>query len=187
MSAPDRHQLHVYTGDGKGKTTSCVGLAVRAVGAGHRVVFIQFDKGYDGQNEHYSERKVLRTLAGLRLEPTGRERIQPDGTFRFGVLPGDREEAQRGLALARAAVASSEVHLVILDEVLSAQQYHLITEADLLALLEAWRDAGRPCELVLSGRTRLSSVLDQADLVTEMRKVRHYFDAGVPAREGIEY
>jgi len=86
-------------------------------------------------------------------------------------------------AILRNATARS---LVILDEVLSAQQYRLIREEDILELLEDWRREGR-AELVLSGRTKLQSVLDAADLVTEMRKVKHYFDAGVPAREGIEY
>lgn len=182
-----RHRLHLYTGDGKGKTTACVGLAVRAVGAGHRVLLVQFDKGFDGQNEHYSERKVLRTLPGLRLEPTGCERMMPDGRFRFGVQPQDRAEAERALALAREALASSDFDLILLDEVLSAQQYHLITEDELLALLALWEEHDRPCEFVLSGRTRLASVLEKADLVTEMKKVKHYFDAGVPARLGIEY
>jgi len=185
--AVSRHMLHVYTGEGKGKTTSCVGLAVRAVGAGHRVALVQFDKGFDGENEHYSERKVLRTLPGLRLEPTGCERMMPDGRFRFGVQPQDRAEALRGLDLARAAVSSAEFDLVLLDELLSAQQYHLLSEEEVLGLLALWEEAGRPCELVLSGRTRLASVLDRADLVTEMRKVKHYFDAGVPARLGIEF
>ncbi len=183
---PHAPRLHVYTGDGKGKTTACIGLAVRAVGAGRRVWMIQFDKGFDGTNEHYAERKVLRTIPLLRLDPTGCERIRPDGTFRFGVTPPDLEEASRGLSLAREAVRSPDYDLVILDEVLSAQQYRLIREEDILELLEDWRREGR-AELVLSGRTKLQSVLDAADLVTEMRKVKHYFDAGVPAREGIEY
>ncbi len=180
-------KLHVYTGDGKGKTTSCIGLAVRAVGAGKRVALIQFDKGFDGTNEHYSERKVLRKLDGLSLEPTGLERIKPDGTFRFGVLPGDVEEAKRGLALAARAAVSSDFDLVILDEILSAQQYHLVSEDDLLGILKRWDEAKRPCELVLSGRTRLKSVVERADLVTEMKKIKHYFDQGVEAREGIEF
>ncbi len=183
---PVAPRLHVYTGDGKGKTTACIGLAVRALGAGKRVWMIQFDKGFDGKNEHYAERKILRGLSGLRLDPTGCERIRPDGTFRFGVTEADRLEARRGLALAREAVVSPDFGLVILDEILSAQQYRLIQEEDVLGVVALWKEKGR-AELVLSGRTRLSSVLEAADLVTEMRKVKHYFDAGVPAREGIEF
>jgi cob(I)alamin adenosyltransferase len=183
---PDAPRLHVYTGDGKGKTTACIGLAVRALGAGRRVWMIQFDKGFDGTNEHYAERKILRGLPGLRLDPTGCQRIRPDGTFRFGVTEADREEARRGLALAREAVVSPDFGLVILDEILSAQQYRLLREEDVLGVVALWKERGR-AELVLSGRTRLASVLEAADLVTEMRKVKHYFDAGVPAREGIEF
>jgi cob(I)alamin adenosyltransferase len=182
----ERPKLHVYTGDGKGKTTSCIGLAVRALGAGKKVWLIQFDKGYDGTNEHYSERTVLRTLPGLRLDPTGCERMMPTGRFRFGVLPEDSAEAQRGLALAREAVASKEYDLVILDELLSAERYHLIKEQEILDLVALWRDKGR-AELVLSGRTKLRSVIGAADLVTEMKKVKHYFDEGLPARLGIEF
>lgn len=176
----------MYTGDGKGKTTCCVGLAVRALGAGKKVWLIQFDKGYDGTNEHYSERKILRALSGLRLDPTGCERMMPTGRFRFGVQAGDTAEAQRGLALSREAVASGDFDLVILDEVLSAEKYHLIEEQDILKIIELWREKGR-AELVLSGRTRLQSVLGAADLVTEMTKVKHYFDEGLPARLGIEF
>lgn len=181
-----RPQLHVYTGEGKGKTTACIGLAVRALGAGLRVVFIQFDKGFDGTNEHYSERHILRTLPGLRLEPTGCERIQPDGRFRFGVTPADRAEAERALTLARQAVSAGEADLLILDEILSAQKYHLLSEQEVLDLLAVWRENPR-CELVLSGRTTLKSVLDAADLITEMRKVKHYYDDGLFARKGIEF
>jgi len=183
---PARPQLHIYTGDGKGKTTACIGLAVRALGAGMRVRFIQFDKGFDGQNEHYSERHILRELANLRLDPTGCERIQADGHFRFGVTPEDRSEALRALALARDALRANEANLVILDEILSAQQVHLISEQDILDLIASWR-AEPKCELVLSGRTKLASVLGQADLVTEMRKVKHYYDAGLLARRGIDF
>jgi cob(I)alamin adenosyltransferase len=183
---PYAPKLHVYTGDGKGKTTACVGLAVRAVGNGLKVWFIQFDKGYDGKNEHYAERHVLRKLAGLRLDPTGCERMQSNGRFRFGVTPEDLGEARRGLALAREAVASKDFDLVILDELLSAQQYHLIVESDILDILALWRSDPH-AELVLSGRTRLKSVIEEADLVTEMVKVKHYFDAGIPARPGIEF
>jgi cob(I)alamin adenosyltransferase len=183
---PLRPQLHVYTGDGKGKTTSCLGLAIRALGAGMKVRFIQFDKGFEGQNEHYCERNILRQLPGLKLDATGCERIQQDGRFRFGTTAGDRAEAQRGLALAREAVTSGESDLVVLDEILSAQQYNLIAEEEILDLLALWRSAPR-CELVLSGRTKLKSILDAADLVTEMRKAKHYYDAGLLARRGIDF
>ena len=71
-------QIHIYYGYGKGKTTCCVGLAIRSLGAGKRVALVQFDKGYDGEKEHYSERHILRQLDGIELYPTGCERMLPD-------------------------------------------------------------------------------------------------------------
>ncbi len=180
-------RLHIYTGDGKGKTTACVGLAVRAIGAGHRAAFIQFDKGYDGNNEHYAERFVLRMLPKLALTPTGCERMRPDGTFRFSNEPSDYAEAARGLAAARVAALSAEFDLVILDEAVTAAGLTgLVKEADLLSLIVQWRKQGR-CELVLSGRGLTPALADAADLITEMKKVKHYFDDGQLARRGIEY
>jgi cob(I)alamin adenosyltransferase len=180
-------RLHIYTGDGKGKTTACAGLAVRAIGAGHRAAFIQFDKGYDGNNEHYAERFVLRMLPKLALIPTGCERMRPDGTFRFSNEPADYAEAARGLAAAKQAALSTDFDLVVLDEAVTAAGLTgLIKEADLLALIAQWRKSGR-CELVLSGRGLTPALAEAADLISEMKKVKHYFDDGQKARRGIEY
>jgi cob(I)alamin adenosyltransferase len=184
----ERHYIHVYYGGGKGKTTSSIGLAVRAAGAGKRVLFLQFDKGFDpARGEHYAERKVLRTIPGIRLFPTGCERMRPDGTFRFGVEPADLEEARRGLAEATRAVASKDYDLVVLDEALGALAYGLLEEKDVVAILDAYEAAGRPCELVLTGHKLPESVKTRADLITHVQKVKHYFDLGVAAREGIEF
>jgi cob(I)alamin adenosyltransferase len=180
--------LHVYYGGGKGKTTAAIGLAVRAAGAGKRVLFLQFDKGFDpDRGEHYAERKVLRRIPEITLFPTGRERIRADGTFRFGVEPADLAESARGLAEAKRAVASRDFDLVILDETLGALAYGLLDEPQVLSILEAWEAAGRPCELILTGHKLPESVKSHADLVTHVQKVKHYFDKGVPAREGIEF
>jgi len=180
--------VHVYYGGGKGKTTSSIGLAVRAAGAGMRVLFLQFDKGFDKERgEHYSERKMLRRISEITLFPTGCERMRADGTFRFGVMPEDLAEAKRGLDEARRAVASRDFELVILDEALGALAYGLVEEADIIAILDAHEAAGRPCELVLTGHKLPESVKTRADLVTHVQKVKHYFDKGVPARVGIEF
>jgi cob(I)alamin adenosyltransferase len=187
ITPPPKPRLQIYTGDGKGKTTACVGLAVRAIGAGHRAAFIQFDKGYDGNNEHYAERFVLRMLPKLALFPTGCERMRPDGSFRFSNEPADYAEAVRGLAAAREAALGRDFDLVILDEAVTAAGLTgLIKEADLLALIKQWRNQGR-CELVLSGRGLTPALAEAADLITEMKKVKHYFDDGQTARRGIEY
>ena len=183
--APD-HQLHVYYGFGKGKTTACVGLAVRAVGAGKRVAIVQFDKGYDGETEHYSERHVLRGLERVELFPTGCERMMPDGDFRFSADEQDLKEAQRGLSIAHERLKSGDQDLLILDEILAAVAYDLLEQKDVTGLLDAY-DARRTCELVLSGHKVWDALVERADLVTEMRKVKHYYGKGTPARKGIEF
>src|ERR1700722_8469062 len=94
------NRFHIYYGFGKGKTTSVIGLAVRALGAGKKVALIQFDKGYDGVNEHYSERKILRSFSNLELFPFGKERVLGKNAFRFKNEPGDFEEAQKALTKA---------------------------------------------------------------------------------------
>ena len=180
------HQIHVYYGYGKGKTTCCMGLAVRALGAGRQVAIVQFDKGYDGENEHYSERHVLRKLDGVDLFPTGCERMQPDGTFRFGVQEEDLAEAQRGLGIARELIESGTQGLLVLDEVLAAVAYDLLEPSDVMALLDVY-DRDRRCELVLSGHKVWKELVARVDLVTEMRKVKHYYAKGTPARPGIEF
>lgn len=185
--AEDRiHQVHVYYGYGKGKTTSCIGLAVRAVGAGRRVDLVQFDKGYDGETEHYSERHVLRQLDGVTLHPTGCERMMPDGTFRFGAEPQDIQEARRGLEIARMLLREGIQDLLILDEILAATVYGLLEREDVMDLLDLY-EGDRRCELVLTGHKVWDALVERVDLATEMRKVKHYYARGVPAREGIEF
>jgi len=180
------HCLHIYYGYGKGKTTCCIGLVVRALGAGKRVALVQFDKGYDGRHEHYSERHTLRGLQGLELEPTGCERMRPDGSFRFGAEEQDREEARRGLSLARNFIEHGKQDLLVLDEVLAAVAYDLVPRSDVTSLLDLY-DRNRRCELVLSGHKVWDELVERADLVTEMRKVKHYYAKGVPARLGVEF
>ncbi|MFT5365116.1 MAG: cob(I)alamin adenosyltransferase [Candidatus Latescibacterota bacterium] len=180
------HQLHLYYGFGKGKTTCCMGLILRALGAGHRVALVQFDKGYDGENEHYAERRILRALDGIDLVPTGCERMMPDGSFRFGAQPEDLAEAQRGLEKAQAFIRDGLYDLVVLDEFLAAVAYDLLEQSDVMDTVELWQQT-RSCELVLSGHKVWDSLVLQADLVTEMRKVKHYYAKGVPARAGVEF
>lgn len=180
------HRIHIYYGYGKGKTTCCMGLALRALGAGKRVAIVQFDKGYDGETEHYSERNILRGLDGVGLHPTGCERMNPDGSFRFGAEERDVEEARRGVSIARDLIAEGEQELLVLDEILAAVTYDLLEPEDVIALLDVY-DAGRRCELVLSGHKVWDELVERADLVTEMRKIKHYYAKGTPARVGIEF
>ena len=180
------HQVHAYYGFGKGKTTCCVGLAIRVLGAGGQVSMVQFDKGYDGEAEHYSERHVLRELDGIELYPTGCERMMQDGTFRFGAEHQDIEEARRGLKTARLLLREGRQDLLILDEILAAVAYGLLQRSDVMELLDLY-DSDRRCELALSGHKVWDDLLERVDLATEMRKVKHYYARGIPARKGIEF
>ncbi len=166
--------VHVYTGDGKGKTTAALGLALRAVGAGWKVFIGQFAKGMQ-----YSELAALERFADLiTICQYGRR------TFIEGQpQSADLKSAARGLAECREALVSGEYSLVILDEANVAAGLQLIPLEELLELIDA-----RPAhvELVITGRWADEEVLRRADLVTEMREVKHYYNDGVLARTGIE-
>ncbi|MCX8007686.1 MAG: cob(I)yrinic acid a,c-diamide adenosyltransferase [Coriobacteriia bacterium] len=168
--------VQVYTGDGKGKTTAAVGLAVRAAGAGLRVAFVQFVKG----GERSSELPMLERL-GVRVERPARAST---GLLAGGATDEDRRAAAETLAIAQDAIAGGAYDLVVLDEACVAAAYGLVDEVHLLAALR-----GRPVhvEVVLTGRGATDALLEAADLVTEMRAVRHPFDRGVKARKGIEF
>ena len=166
--------VQVYTGDGKGKTTAALGLALRAAGAGLRVYFGQFIKNAD-----YSEIKALARCADcITVRQFGR------GCFLLTEpAPEDRAAARRALEGLSEALTSGDYDLVIADEANVAVALGLIEANDLVSLIDR-----RPeqVELVLTGRGAPDAVLARADLVTEMRCVRHYYDRGVLARQGIE-
>ena len=166
--------VQVYTGDGKGKTTAALGLALRAAGAGLRVYFGQFIKNAD-----YSEIKALARFADcITVRQFGR------GCFLLTEpAPEDRAAARRALEGLSEALTSGDYDLVIADEANVAVALGLIEANDLVSLIDR-----RPeqVELVLTGRGAPDAVLARADLVTEMRCVRHYYDRGVLARPGIE-
>jgi cob(I)alamin adenosyltransferase len=179
-------QLQVYTGDGKGKTTAAVGLCVRAAGAGFKVAFIQFDKGSEGE-DFYSERNILRKISEIEVHPTGKIRMMPSGQFRFSNSPPDFAEAARGLALAIKIIESKKFKVVVCDEILSCLLTTLLTEADVLKLIDVYEINGKSGDLILTGRSLPEAIKAKADLVTEMKMIKHYFNKGLPARKGIEF
>ena len=172
----ERGLIQVYTGNGKGKTTAALGLALRAVGRGLKVCMIQFIKGGGAYGEHQA---AARYFPELTIHQTGR-----DGWIHRDRLdPEDIRIARETLEMARLALTGGEYDLVILDEINGAAWFGLIDVADILELM------GRKpptVELVLTGRGADERVLAAADLVTEMCEVKHYYAAGVPARLGIE-
>ncbi len=166
--------VQVYTGNGKGKTTAALGLALRAAGAGLHVFVAQFIKG-----RPCSEHKALQRFADLiTVEQFGR------GCFVHGPPSAeDMAAAARGLAMARREMESGKWALVILDEANTAVDCGLFAVNDLLDCIQA-RPAG--VELIITGRNAADQVIAQADLVTEMCEVKHYCSQGIPARRGIE-
>lgn len=180
------NRLHIYYGYGKGKTTSSIGLIIRAIGAGQKAALVQFDKGYDGVNEHYSERKILRSLPNLQLFPFGKERVLGPNAFRFKNEPGDFEEAQKGLRKAKELLAEEGLGLLVLDELLAAVMCKLVTQAEVMELIDLYNQ-NRRCELVITGHQVWPELAEKADLVTELRKEKHYFDQKMPSKEGIEF
>jgi cob(I)alamin adenosyltransferase len=175
--------IQVFTGNGKGKTSAALGMALRAVGHGMRVAIVCFDKG----GEHYSERKAIaeHLKESIDVYPTGLDRMNSaTKKFRMGVSPEDKDEAERGLQIVRDLFARHEHQLVILDEVNTAVCLGMLTEADVLSVITSKPE---DVELILTGRNCPESFKSIADLVTEMTLVKHYFYQGVEAREGLDY
>jgi cob(I)alamin adenosyltransferase len=165
--------VHVYTGNGKGKTTAALGLAMRAVGQGMKVIFIQFVKGLPcGEHsfvQQYKPFEIVQISVGDSFKKS-KEQLSP--------------EAQQTLAYAEHEIASGKYDLVILDEIFVAINQGLISVKQVLDLLDA-----KPAsvELVLTGRKAPPEIVQRADLVTEMLKIKHPFDTGTSARRAIEY
>ena len=165
---------HVYTGNGKGKTTAAFGLALRAIGAGYRVYIGQFVKGME-----YSELHAF-TLLGdaVTVRQFGR------GCFINGApVAEDIAAAREGLQEIKEVLFSGRYQVVILDEANIATRYGLVHVEELLTLISGKPDA---VELVITGRDADPRVIEAADLVTEMKEVKHYYKKGVTARKGIE-
>lgn len=166
--------VHIYTGKGKGKTTAALGLAIRAAGAGLKVYMAQFVKG-----RHYSELHTLQRLSDLIT-------VEQYGLPRF--LNGkpsvpDIEAAHKGIERLKSSMLSGKFDVVIVDEGNVAVTYGLISKQDLLDLIEMKPESQ---ELIITGRGALPEIIDKADLVTEMKVIKHYYDKGVGARVGVE-
>jgi cob(I)alamin adenosyltransferase len=169
--------IHLYTGDGKGKTTAALGLALRAVGNGLRVLIIQFLKsGADPSGEEVAAGKLAPQLEIRRRGAPGF--VQPDR-----ITEEDRRRAQSALAEASKEMAARQWDLIVLDEINVAVAFGLVPLEDVQSFLD-----GKPAglEVVLTGRRAPQELIDAADLVTEMREVKHYYNDGVEARRGIE-
>ncbi|GAB6160867.1 cob(I)yrinic acid a,c-diamide adenosyltransferase [Desulfothermus naphthae] len=166
--------VQVYTGNGKGKTTAAIGLAVRAAGANLKVFIGQFVKGM-----HYSELESLKRFSDLiTIKQFGRE------CFIFhDPTEEDIKCARDGLKEAKEIINSGEYQVVILDEINIALYYNLFPIDEVVDII---KNKPENVELILTGRYAPQEIIDIADLVTEMREIKHYYVKGVVAREGIE-
>ncbi len=167
--------LQLYIGDGKGKTTAAIGLAVRAKGRGFRVAVIQFLKGKRSGEFNAAKRYALFSIFKFGRK----EFVQPDN-----LTDQDYQKAEKGVKFASRIVQSGDYELVILDEILTAVNLHLIPEDRLIAIVD---NCPPRTELAMTGRDAPESIKSKADLITEMKKIKHYYDKDVKARRGIEF
>ena len=171
-----RGLVYVFTGEGKGKTSTALGIALRALGHGLKVYVAYFMKG----DYPYGERASLSKSPNVKLESFGKTSfVDPKS-----IKPEERKEAQRGFEAARQAVLGGNYDVVILDEVNLAVAWKLIELDKVLKLIE---DKPLQVDLILTGRKADSKLIESADLVTEMVKIKHPYDKGIKARRGIDY
>lgn len=170
-----RGLVQVYTGNGKGKTTAALGLALRAAGYGLRTKVIQFLKGVP-----YGELSSVSGVPSITIEQFGtKEWLHPQS-----IREEDRRRAREAMRRAREVVARGEANIVVLDEVNLALDWKMLPAAEVLDLMATKPDA---IELVLTGRSCPAEIMAAADLVTEMHEVKHPYQRGIDARGGIEF
>jgi cob(I)alamin adenosyltransferase len=166
--------IQVYTGNGKGKTTAALGLSIRAAGAGLKVFIAQFMKMGD-----YSEIKALKRFSDLiTVEQYG------IGKFIKGSPSSkDIEASKKGIKKVKEVVSSGEYDVIVIEEGNMAAYFNLVSVDDLLDIIE---NKPENIEIVITGRNADPRIIEKADLVTEMKEIKHYYQKGVKAREGIE-
>ncbi len=176
-SEPFRKGLvQIFTGDGKGKTSAALGGVLRALGHGLRVFIVAFMKG----DYPYGEWNILSKLPNVNIARFGLRTF----TDPKNIKPEERKQAKQALAVARMAMLSGNYEMVVLDEVNVAEAWKLVKLDEVVRLI---RDKPPNVELILTGRHADKKLVEMADLVTEMIKVKHPYDKGIMAREGIDY
>jgi cob(I)alamin adenosyltransferase len=166
--------VHIYCGDGKGKTTASIGLTIRAAGSGMRVLFAQFFK-----NGSSSEMNAMKLIPNINC-------IFTDKTFGFyktmSIPEKERSVIENNHLLSNAISCADNYDLIIFDEIISAYNYGTIEKAVLTDFIKNTK-----CEIVMTGRNPAGELIDLSDYVSEVKKIKHPFDKGVAARQGIEF
>ncbi len=173
--------IQVYTGNGKGKTTASLGLAMRALGRCWKVLIIMFTKGGDNYGELISFRNLSPEIAkNLTIIQAGLDRI----IYSNNKNSKDEEEIKKGWELAKKAIINDEYNLIILDEANIAIDLGIL---DVNEVLEVLKNKPEEMEIVLTGRNANPKIIEIAHLVSEINPIKHYWDTGISARKGIEY
>lgn len=171
----DQGLLQVYTGDGKGKTTAAIGAGIRAIGAGYKVCMIQFMKG-----RKYHELNTLESLAAFSVEQYGRDEFVD---FHHPA-PEDIQLAQQGWMASKQYMKSRQFDVIILDEILTAIYFGLLDEKEIISSIQS---RPKSVELILTGRQDSTQMKHQADIVTEMKNVKHCYQKGITNRKGFDW
>jgi cob(I)alamin adenosyltransferase len=173
----DRPRILIFTGDGKGKTTAALGMALRAAGHGLRSLVVQFVKA----DASTGELAAARNMPGLEIVQTGLGFVPKPSHPKY---PAHKAAAEKGLRMASDAIVSGQYDLIVLDEMTHAITKGLLAEQ---AVVEAIKQAKPGCCIVLTGRGATEGLMALADTVTEMRSLKHALDQGIPAQKGVEY
>lgn len=173
--------IQVYTGNGKGKTTASLGLAMRALGRCWKVLIVMFLKGGDDYGELNSFRNLSPEISkNLNIVQAGLDRI----VYSDNKTPEDEKEIKKGWELAKKAIQNDEYNLIILDEANVAMDLRFI---DVDEVAQVLKNKPEEMEIVLTGRNANPKIIELAHLVSEIKPVKHYWDTGIVARKGIEY
>jgi cob(I)alamin adenosyltransferase len=177
----ERGYIQIYTGDGKGKTTASLGLALRAIGHGWKVLIIQFTKGEQNDSNFYGElASSTKLMPNLDFAQFGLDRV----VYSHNINIDDYKETRKGWQFAKDVISSNRYQLIILDEINVCVDLGMVKVSEIKEVLQK---KPQHLEIVLTGRKAHPELVAMAHLVTEMKPVKHYFDAGVMARKGIEY
>lgn len=172
----EKGYTHLYTGNGKGKTTAALGLALRAYGAGLKTLIIQFMK-----NSSCSEHSALNELKKfIKIKQFGSKSFYNP---KDGKYIEHRGFSSKALSCAKEALNTTKYSVIILDEIVSALSFDLVTLEEIFEIIDL---KPKNCELILTGQKAPDALIEKCDLVTEMKKIKHYYDQGVLARKGIE-
>ncbi|WP_028991523.1 cob(I)yrinic acid a,c-diamide adenosyltransferase [Thermoanaerobacter thermocopriae] len=174
----ERGLIQVYTGDGKGKTTASIGLGIRAVGRGFKVYMVQFLKGADTGELH-----TLKNIENFKVF-----RFQSTNKFFWTLTEEEKkilaEDMKKAYDFVVDVLKNKKCDVLILDEIMAAIHSKMYAVEDVLKLIDM---KPKEMELVLTGRSAPQEIIERADLVTEMKAIKHPFEKGIPARYGIEY